>query len=263
MVEERRQERATSPGLCAKPRATAACDTLLAAGPFMPGISVPHHSLSKGMQPSMPLFRSYNSIMHFVTYICIYTSWFSMSLNISYKYDSSQSHNVWAFHLPVVRTRGSQLWKCTCCLRKSCWETFVFPADYIRTRRADPFCPLLHVPSGRHRSGASSSPTASQDATIFKILWICLTTRDTCFLAEVWSVGRQARGLNPGPCACWTSALSLRSSPNLGHLIKIPLSLLSRLPIMSPLLTAMWRSAFSRHKPFLGLLHLSFLYYHT
>lgn len=129
---------------------------------------------------------------------------------------------------------GLPAWKMRL-LRKSCRETFVFPADYIRTRGADPFCPLLHVPPARHRGGATSSPTASQGATIFKILWIYLTTRDTCFPAEVWSVGRQAGGLNPGPCACWMNALSLRSSPNLGHLIKIPLKLLS----MSPLLTGM------------------------
>lgn len=122
-------------------------------------------------------------------------------------------------------------------LGKSCRETFVFPADYIRTAEQIPSAPcrmalvgvkqlLFHSFAGHYRL---------QDATVFKILRICLTTKDTCFPAEVWSVGRQAGGLNPGPCACWASILSLRGSPDLGHLIKIPLSLLS----MSPLLTAM------------------------
>lgn len=141
-----------------------------------------------------------------------------------------------------------------CLVWKSCQETFVFPSDYIRTSGAGPFCPLLHVPSGKHRREASSSPTASQKVPIFKILVICLTTSDTCFPTEVWFIGRQAGGLNPGPCVCWTSTLSLRSNPNLVPFIKISHGCTDMhfLPYMNPLLTALWHSASSRHKPFMG-----------
>lgn len=135
----------------------------------------PHHSLSKGVRPSMALLCNDDNIMHFVTYICIYTSWFSMSLNISYKYDSSQPHDVWVFHLPVVR---------------ACFELFVLGAEELSERPLSSLQilsgPVEQPPSdscfmglwGQPRSEASSSHTASQNVAILKTPPTCLATSD-------------------------------------------------------------------------------------
>lgn len=84
-------------------------------------------------------------------------------------------------------------------------------------------------------------------------------------LANKWSlflnwglVCRKANyGVEPRVLCIWTSTLPLRSKPNLVHFIKIFLSVLSRLALltMNPLLTALWHRASSRQKPFQGLLH--------
>lgn len=101
-----------------------------------------------------------------------------------------------------------------CLVRKSCQRHLCLPFRSYEDQWSTPFWLLLHVPRGKAQEwGQFLSDRFTECNHFWKTPLTCLPTSDLCFPTEVWFVGLQAVGLNPGPCASWQVLYNWEASP--------------------------------------------------